>query len=842
MGKRFLLSIVVIIITFSAYAQIELNSEEKQFLQENPIIKFAITNYPPFEYADETNQFHGLTIDLINWISTQYNFRVHFSKVTIDGAQKKVHKHELDLISTFFYSKKRDRIFDFTLPIYQIPANIFIPADRTDIQNISHLENKRIALQRGDYAVDYLIQQNFDFQAVFAKDYSEAVDLLAQKRADALVGDEPVIFYHLYQKKLSDKIKKVGKPLYVADDCLGSWEGNTTLISIMNKGIRSAQRSGYFDKLQQKWLGTIISTTGNFFSIYWRLITILISIIILALIIFAILNRRLSKQVHARTLEISKANTFLKSEIAERKQAQEALSHSLKLLNALVEQSPLGISVRDKTGTLLLANQAWKKIWGIPDKEFKHQFQKRQKLQFDASDNYLGKYKDKIKKIYETGGELLIPEIDIRNNKRATAAWISQRFYSINDESENVDSIVIITEDITKAKRNELRIKESEVRYRMLYQEIRDAIILENAEEEILDANAAACELFDYPYEELITKHSYEFQPEDIQAKGIRKIYSASFTDLSETFETEILTRKGKRIAVEVTTGSFQTASGEKRILSVLHNIEDRKRREQQLRATNKELHKLKENLQKQVNAAVQELRNKDHLLIKQSRQAAMGEMIGNIAHQWRQPLSAVAAIVQDIEDAYEYDELTEEYLHSSVEKTMKQLSYMSRTIDDFRNFFKPNKEKKDFSVQKVLEDTINFVEKSFSFHNIKINLVVKQDSTINGFPNEYSQTVLNILNNSKDAIVENKINPGKINIVANINEKGQSVVSIEDNGGGIPANIIDKIFDPYFSTKEQGKGTGIGLYMSKTIIEDNMNGKIAVQNIGDGVKFTIVV
>jgi signal transduction histidine kinase len=274
----------------------------------------------------------------------------------------------------------------------------------------------------------------------------------------------------------------------------------------------------------------------------------------------------------------------------------------------------------------------------------------------------------------------------------------------------------------------------------------------------------------------------------------------------------------------------------------VLHNIEDRKRREQQLRATNKELHKLKENLQKQVNAAVQELRNKDHLLIKQSRQAAMGEMIGNIAHQWRQPLSAVAAIVQDIEDAYEYDELTEEYLHSSVEKTMKQLSYMSRTIDDFRNFFKPNKEKKDFSVQKVLEDTINFVEKSFSFHNIKINLVVKQDSTINGFPNEYSQTVLNILNNSKDAIVENKINPGKINIVANINEKGQSVVSIEDNGGGIPANIIDKIFDPYFSTKEQGKGTGIGLYMAKMIIEENMKGELWVDNLQDGARFTIII
>jgi len=197
---------------------------------------------------------------------------------------------------------------------------------------------------------------------------------------------------------------------------------------------------------------------------------------------------------------------------------------------------------------------------------------------------------------------------------------------------------------------------------------------------------------------------------------------------------------------------------------------------------------------------------------------------------------------VQDIEDAHEYDELDAKYLQNSVEKTMKQLSYMSQTIDDFRNFFKPNKEKRDFSLQKILEDTIGFVKKSFSYHNININLEIKQDSSVKGFSNEYSQTILNILNNSKDAILENEIKAGQINIVANVGKQNRSVVTISDNASGIPSDIIDKIFDPYFSTKEQGKGTGIGLYMAKMIIEENMDGEINATNLEQGACFTITL
>ncbi|MDY6916032.1 MAG: ATP-binding protein [Candidatus Cloacimonadota bacterium] len=259
------------------------------------------------------------------------------------------------------------------------------------------------------------------------------------------------------------------------------------------------------------------------------------------------------------------------------------------------------------------------------------------------------------------------------------------------------------------------------------------------------------------------------------------------------------------------------------------------------LKRTNEELHQLKENLKNQIEEAIEKMREKDHLLIKQSRNAAMGEMIGNIAHQWRQPLSAVAAIVQDIEDAYEYGELDEKYLHDSIEKTMHQISYMSQTIDDFRSFYKPNEERRYFSVQKVLKNTLKFVEKSFRAHNIKIDFTVKKDCSIKGFPNEYSQAILNILNNSKDAIIENKIEKGRLTIIVD-QVDDRSKVTIGDNAGGIPENIIDRIFDPYFTTKEQGRGTGIGLYMAKMIIKQNMGGKIIVKNSDKGAHFTLIV
>ena len=238
---------------------------------------------------------------------------------------------------------------------------------------------------------------------------------------------------------------------------------------------------------------------------------------------------------------------------------------------------------------------------------------------------------------------------------------------------------------------------------------------------------------------------------------------------------------------------------------------------------------------------AVEELRKKDEILMRQGRQAALGEMIGNIAHQWRQPLNAVGLLVQDIALCYEYDNFSKDYLDSSTNKIMKLIQHMSQTIDDFRNFFTPDKEKIQFDLGKTVAKTLTLVEGSLSDKGIRIHTNAQDAPIITGYPNEFSQVLLNILNNAIDAFSDRTIADPFVSIRI-YTENGRAVVTIADNAGGIPEEIIDRIFEPYFTTKEQGKGTGIGLYMSKNIVEKTMNGSLTVQNTPLGAEFRIEV
>jgi signal transduction histidine kinase len=238
---------------------------------------------------------------------------------------------------------------------------------------------------------------------------------------------------------------------------------------------------------------------------------------------------------------------------------------------------------------------------------------------------------------------------------------------------------------------------------------------------------------------------------------------------------------------------------------------------------------------------AVEELRQKDEIMMQQSRQAALGEMIGNIAHQWRQPLNAVGLLVQDISLCYEYDHFTKEYLDASTKKIMKLIRHMSQTIDDFRNFFTPGKEQVSFDLGKTVSKTLLLVEGSLADKGIRIQLDSEEAQILTGYPNEFSQVLLNILNNAKDAFSGHTVDDPCVKVWVG-SQQGRTVVTITDNAGGIPDGIIDRIFEPYFTTKEQGKGTGIGLYMSKKLVEKTMNGSLTVRNTGCGAEFRIEV
>ena len=258
-----------------------------------------------------------------------------------------------------------------------------------------------------------------------------------------------------------------------------------------------------------------------------------------------------------------------------------------------------------------------------------------------------------------------------------------------------------------------------------------------------------------------------------------------------------------------------------------------------QLKAANQKLKDMNKDLENKVDKAIQDIREKDNILIQQSKMASMGEMIGNIAHQWRQPLNALSLTIQKIKMYHEEDLLTSEQLNKSIDKSKMLITKMSTTIDDFRNFFKTDKSKSKFKILDVIKDSLEIIGASLKSHNIAVELKSINHISIYGFKNELEQALLNILNNAKDVLIERKIDNPLITIEVKDNDLNISIM-IYDNAGGIDEEIINDIFNPYFTTKDQGQGTGIGLYMSQMIIQNNMHGNIKVNNTQEGACFTI--
>ena len=223
--------------------------------------------------------------------------------------------------------------------------------------------------------------------------------------------------------------------------------------------------------------------------------------------------------------------------------------------------------------------------------------------------------------------------------------------------------------------------------------------------------------------------------------------------------------------------------------------------------------------------------KEKDALIMEQSRFAAMGEMIGNIAHQWRQPLSSISTIASGAKLRYNNNILSDEELNETFVKIQEHTKHLSKTIDDFRDFFRHNKVEELFNVCDVIEKSITLTEASYKDHNIQLQYIKSKDKImLMGSSGELSQVFLNILNNSKDALLEKDIKDKLVSF--NMDEiDGYVVIKIIDNAGGIPEDIIERVFDPYFTTKHKSQGTGIGLFMSKKIIMQKFDGEITVKN-----------
>ena len=273
-------------------------------------------------------------------------------------------------------------------------------------------------------------------------------------------------------------------------------------------------------------------------------------------------------------------------------------------------------------------------------------------------------------------------------------------------------------------------------------------------------------------------------------------------------------------------------------VCTITIDITEQKNAEENLKAIN-------ENLNTLVREETEKRLEKERLLIQQSKMAMMGEMIGAIAHQWRQPLNSLGLTVQDVYLAHTFGELTSTYIEKYKKDSMNIIHRMSKTIDDFRDFFKPDKSEEPFVLEHAVEATLNIMLPQLNNHNIAVDFSKNSEHGMYGYKSELEQALLILISNAKDALLDNKISKPKIHISIKNISNDMAKITVEDNGGGIREDIIDRIFEPYFTTKEQGKGIGIGLYMAKQIVERHIGGKLVAENTGfehNGARFTMEI
>jgi len=397
----------------------------------------------------------------------------------------------------------------------------------------------------------------------------------------------------------------------------------------------------------------------------------------------------------------------------------------------------------------------------------------------------------------------------------------NKRLKSANDEIEKK------TKQIAKQK----------LLFENLYIKSSDGVILIR-DKQISSCNESILKMLKYNENELLEKKLFEISPYKQPNGNISKIVSQdmiakALKDDVNSFEWVFMDGGGNNVWVEIVLTSIEIEENSV-IHAVIRDITNRKVLEQKLEDLNI-------NLEQKIKHEIKKNEIKTQQLIQQSRLAQMGEMISMIAHQWRQPLTAISATTNNLLIKMMLDKKIEKQFFEEELKLITDYSqHLSSTIDDFRNFFKTNKEKDQFNLELVILKTLTIIKTSLEANDIIFTSKFFNKICIYSYSNEIQQVILNILKNSEDILIEKKQKTKKIDLSTFKKDKNTAVIKIHDNGGGIDPSHIDKIFDPYFSTKNKKNGTGLGLYMSRIIINEHCEGSLRVVNEFDGATFII--
>jgi PAS domain S-box-containing protein len=350
----------------------------------------------------------------------------------------------------------------------------------------------------------------------------------------------------------------------------------------------------------------------------------------------------------------------------------------------------------------------------------------------------------------------------------------------------------------------------------------------------IFSVNAHGCNSLGYSKDELCSLTIFDIDPE-INPERMLALKEILDEAGSATHYSTQRRKDGSTFPVEITANTIDFR-GKRYGISFVKDITERKRMEEELILQQMQLRKLNSTLEERVQAEVKKNREKDVMLIQQNRQAALGEILDHIAHQWKHPLATISltAYLLKTDNALNRDTVEE-----TTGGIINQVNHLTQMLNDYRDFYRPDKEKSVFLIREGIDKALSFITPVLSNESIEVKVHADPDLYALGYLKEYAQVILNLLSNARDAFRERKVKRSKI-VVKGFLKNKMAVVTVTDNAGGINETVLGSIFEMNFTTKEQNGGTGIGLYMSRSIIESDMGGDLTATNVAGGAQFCI--
>ncbi len=764
-----------------------LSHKEKEYLKKHPVVlAHNESNWPPLNFNDNGNP-KGFSIDYMNLLAKKLGIKVKYiSGYSWGEFVQMVHTDNLDLLINMSITDERKETIAFTDPFIQAKNAIYININSQPYYSLKELEGKRVALVKDFFIQKYITKHNPAIKQVLVQDLLKALELLSMGKVDAVVGKQVVVDYLMRENLISGVIATdyIKNKDTVSRLAIGADKKDKVLIDLLKKAQKSLDKDT-LSRLKHKWFG-----------------------------INALLD--------TKELLSNDEKEYLKS----KKEIKVCVQTNNPPVEFASGDNPSGIAI-DILNT----------ITNRLDVKLKY-------ILTDSEENSREKIKEGICDIMPATAKTDISA----SYSLFTTAYLNYRAALITQKDKPDISILSEVKDKIVAGCKGDPVIERLVKthpYLVPYKTNTKIEALEAVQRGHAYLAVMTLPVYEYHrktsdidnlkiagFAPIKSEYSIAVRKSEpklftIMNKIVRATPRIVYRAISERWTKETIVKKTNYVLI------FEILA---LALFIIGIILLAYRKQQRL---NKKIESLNETLESRIEEALEENKKQQMLMLYQDRLARMGQMIAMIAHQWRQPLNNLSLVNQVLISKYYKGKLDDKVIENFKINSQKQIKQMSKTIDDFRNFYQPKKEKNLFDLEELIRETVEFVAPSYAQYQIDIDFEAEGRYDIYGYSNELQHAILNIMNNAKDALMDNKVKNKRIKIKI-LKEGKDIIIEISDNGGGISADIENKIFDPYFSTKDEKNGTGIGLYMARVIISEHFGSDLSFYNNNEGAVFVI--